>query len=70
MAMAEMQGLPELYGLRETGVYAAGFNGFVDFLVLPLIFAAFSLRRGFGRKALARLFCWGVNAFSQNRNGS
>ncbi len=64
MAMAEMEGLPELYGLRQTGVYAAGFNGFVDFLVLPLIFAAFSLRRGFGRKALARLFCWGVNTFS------
>tara|TARA_B100000029_G_scaffold512087_1_gene607860 strand:+ start:486 stop:1589 length:1104 start_codon:yes stop_codon:yes gene_type:complete len=64
MAMTEMQAIPEYYGLRETGVYAAGFNGFVDFLVLPLIYAAYSLRRGLGRKALSRLFCWGINTFS------
>ena len=48
--MTEMQAIPEYYGLRETGVYAADFNGFVDFLVLPLIYAAYSLRRGWDEK--------------------
>ena len=64
MAMAEMCILPQTLGLRETGVYVAGFNWFVDYLLLPPILLAQTLRKGLLRKTFGHLLCWGINTFS------
>ena len=67
--LAEMRRLPEMFGLEETGVYAAGFNWFVDYIAFPLAFLFFTIRKGLGRQFLANVFVWGINTFSSSRQG-
>ena len=67
--MEEIRAMPEMFGLQETGVYVAGFNWFVDYFVFPLAFLLFRIRRGLGRKTIAKLLWWGMNTFSGSRQG-
>lgn len=68
MFLEELRQLPIVYpNLREAGFYVGGFNAFVDWLVLPLVFAGVKLR---GRSSpavhrLGRLLLWGLVRFSR-----
>lgn len=65
MQMEEMRALPQLLGLEETGVYVAGFNWFIDYLVFPLAMGLGKIRKGLGTGLLVRLMEWGANAFTR-----
>lgn len=67
--LEEMRPLPTMYGLQETGVYVAGFNWFVDYIVFPLAFILFKIKNGLGRHFLASLMAWGINHFSDSAQG-
>lgn len=67
--LIEMKGIPEKYGLEETGVYVAGFNWFVDYLLFPLIMISHKINRGLFRRFWARLMTWGINNFSNCQLG-
>ncbi len=67
--MEEIRAMPEMFGLEETGVYVAGFNWFVDYLVFPLAFLLFKIRKGLGRETIAKLLLWGMNTFSGSQQG-
>lgn len=69
IGMIEMKGMPEKFGLAETGVYVAGFNWFVDYLVFPLIMMSHKIKRGLFRKLWARIMSWGINYFSTGNEG-
>lgn len=69
MGMEEIRPLPQMYALREVGVYVAGFNWFVDYLVFPLGAALSKIKKGLGRHLLARLMVWGLNRFSPPEAG-
>lgn len=65
MFLEEMRELPERCGIDQTGVYAAGFNWFVDLFVMPLGVVLGRMRRGLGARSLARLTNWAIGAFSR-----
>jgi len=67
--MEEMRALPKMFSLEETGVYAAGFNWFIDYLVFPLAFILFAIKKGLGRHLIAKLLIYGFNNFSGNGRG-
>jgi hypothetical protein len=69
MQMEEMYAMPAMFSLEETGVYVAGFNWFVDYLVFPLAVILPAIRRGLGRYLIARLLVFGLNTFSGRRQG-
>ncbi|MBU1041479.1 MAG: saccharopine dehydrogenase NADP-binding domain-containing protein [Proteobacteria bacterium] len=69
MRMVELEPLPEALGLRETGVWVAGFNPIVDWLLIPFMLLCGKLSLRFARPLLARLFTWGVNAFTVGEPG-
>jgi hypothetical protein len=59
-----MWALPEMMGLEELGLYAAGMNWFVDYLVIPASFLLGKVHRGLGRGILASLMVNGLERFS------
>lgn len=61
LQMEEMRVLPEELGLEETGVYAAGFNWFVDNFVLPLSMGLQKIKPGLGVGLCAKLTYWATN---------
>ncbi len=63
--LEEMRALPGQCGLEEVGMYVAGFNWFVDYLLMPLEMALGKIRKGFGTSSLTRLMVWGMNTFSR-----
>jgi len=63
MEAAELEGLPETMGLSEAGFCVAGFNPFVDYLVMPLGLAI--ARWKWGVRLTARLLRWGLERFSK-----
>ena len=65
MQLEEMRALPEQLGLEEVGMYAAGFNWFVDYCVFPLAMAAAKIGSRFAINALSGLFIWGMRRFSR-----
>jgi saccharopine dehydrogenase-like NADP-dependent oxidoreductase len=69
LQMEEICPLPEMFGLNEVGVYVAGFNWFVDFIVFPLGFILFKIRKGFGRHFIAGLMVRGINSLSSSQQG-
>lgn len=69
LQMEELRELPETLGIRETGVYVAGFNWFVDNIVFPLIIVFQKIKKGMGLNSLGRLMYWGVNTFSSRELG-
>lgn len=69
MDLAEMRELPAKLGLRQAGVYVAGFNAFTDYVVFPLAALSFALRRGLLRDFWARALAFGINRFSRTPEG-
>lgn len=67
--MEEMYALPDMFPLRDTGVYVAGFNWFVDYLVFPLAFVLPRIKKGLGRHMIAKLLIYGLNNFSGSAEG-
>lgn len=63
--MEEMRSLPELFRLEETGMFVAGSNWFVDYLVFPLGMALGRIKKGLASRPLTRLFIWGMRIFSR-----
>ncbi|NPV61120.1 MAG: hypothetical protein HPY61_00540 [Methanotrichaceae archaeon] len=64
MNLAEMRPLPKALQLKELGVYAAGINWFVDYLVIPWAYVLGRIRKSLGREALASMMVWGTKLFS------
>lgn len=64
--LIEIEPLANL-GLREIGVYSAGFNWFTDNVVFSLAYMLQSLRKGLGVAFCGRLMHWGVKRFYQGR---
>lgn len=50
--------------LGELGIYSAGLNWFVDYLVIPAAFALGKVSNGLGRAMLTNLMVWGLKQFS------
>ncbi|MFA6457302.1 MAG: saccharopine dehydrogenase NADP-binding domain-containing protein, partial [Bacteroidota bacterium] len=69
MPMVELKLVQKRYNLQETGVYVSGFNWFVDYLVMPLIFIMDKIKKGMATGILLKLFTWGVNSFSSPYQG-
>ncbi|MCP4116564.1 MAG: hypothetical protein GY737_14355 [Desulfobacteraceae bacterium] len=69
LQMAEIKPLQEKLDLKETGVYVAGFNWFVDNFVFPLIMLVQMIKKGMGLNLLGKLMCWGLNTFSSSGRG-
>jgi hypothetical protein len=65
LSFAEMEPLPERYGLQEAGCYAAGFNWLADNLLFPLGMLLAKVRRGLGARWLGRWLMWSVNNLSR-----
>lgn len=70
LEFAEMQPLPQLYGLQETGCYVACFNWFTDNLLFPLAILLGKLKRGLGAQRLGRWLIWATDTFSQPPYGA
>jgi hypothetical protein len=62
--MIEMRSMPEIYRLKSTGVYVAGFNWFVDSIIFPLIMLSQMIRKGLLRHFWAKALIWGINNLS------
>lgn len=66
MFLEELRSLPERYpALEDTGFYVAGFNWFVDWIVMPACMIALKLRPNHGVGVMARWMAWGLRAFSR-----
>ena len=62
MEMQEIFPLPDMYkALTDVGVYVAGFNWFLDYLVFPIGMLLGKIKKGCGRNFLAQLMAWGLN---------
>ena len=64
MGLEEMWALPEMLGLVELGLYGAGMNWFVDYLVIPAAFVLGNVQKGLGREILASLMVNALERFS------
>jgi saccharopine dehydrogenase-like NADP-dependent oxidoreductase len=67
--MVEIRSMQEMYNLKETGVYAAGFNWFVDYVLFPLVMLSQMIRKGSLRHFWARTLVWAVNNLSGSEEG-
>jgi short subunit dehydrogenase-like uncharacterized protein len=64
MDMVEVRTMPELFGLKETGVYTTGFNWFVDYVLFPIMMLSQMVKKGSLRHFWARSLIWGLKKFS------
>ena len=65
MFLEELHSLPvAIPSLKETGFYIAGFNWTIDYLVMPIAFAAFKIFREKAKKPMGKLMIWGLKNFS------
>ncbi len=69
LEMVEIRHLPEMYHMKDVGVYAAGFNWFVDYMVFPLIMLSQTVRRGWLHHFWAKALVWGINHLSRANEG-
>jgi len=69
LKMEEMIKLPSIYGLKETGVYVAGFNFIVDKIIFPLIFISHKIKKNSGTKLFQKLIYFGVNKLVSKEKG-
>lgn len=67
--MIEMKQVAEQFKLKEAGVYISGFNWFVDYIVMPIIYIIQKVKKGFAIGFLLKFFTWGVNTFSSSYQG-
>ncbi|MCA9522467.1 MAG: saccharopine dehydrogenase NADP-binding domain-containing protein [Myxococcales bacterium] len=65
LEMPELRRVAEEIGLDEAGVYAAGFNAFIDNVVFPINMLAYKIHKGWGRATLSRMIHWGAKRFSK-----
>jgi len=59
----------EMPGLTDLGLFAAGFNWFVDWIVFPAAYVAAKIRPGLGTSFFARAFVWGADRFDRGPPG-
>jgi saccharopine dehydrogenase (NAD+, L-lysine-forming) len=65
MMLEEMRALPEkIPTLQEAGFYVGGFNWFVDYFLMPVMFIYFKLFPKLSSLPMAKLFKWGLRTFS------
>ncbi|MFA5840663.1 MAG: saccharopine dehydrogenase NADP-binding domain-containing protein [Candidatus Paceibacterota bacterium] len=69
LQMEEMRLLPKMFPLEETGVYVAGFNWFIDYLVMPFAIILPKIKKGLGRHMIAKMLIYGFNNFSGKNLG-
>jgi saccharopine dehydrogenase (NAD+, L-lysine-forming) len=62
---AEIKRLPQELGLTEVGIYLAGFNWFVDYLVFPLGMILGKINKGLGTRMSAKMLLWGCRTFAK-----
>jgi saccharopine dehydrogenase (NAD+, L-lysine-forming) len=67
--MVEIKALPQMFGLSETGVFAAGFNWFIDYLIFPFMMLSQKVKKGSLRHFWSRMFIFGMNKFSSAQEG-
>ena len=65
MDLPELKPLPERFGLEEVGLWMAGFNWFVDYVVFSICAMFAKIGKGFGLGLVADLFDWGMKTFSR-----
>lgn len=71
MYLEELRELPERYpGLQETGFFVGGFNGFVDWCVMPMAMVALKCCPNRAIKMMSPLFKWGLTTFSRPPYGT
>jgi saccharopine dehydrogenase (NAD+, L-lysine-forming) len=68
MTLDELRGLPERFGLAETGAYVTGFNWFTDLVAFPVSLALLRFGEG-GTRAAVSLFRWSIKTFSRPPSG-
>ncbi len=67
--MVEIKPLPEMFSLRETGVFTTGFNWFIDYLLFPFMMLSQKIKKGSLRHFWAKLLIFGINKFSSDEEG-
>nr|MBC8228153.1 hypothetical protein [bacterium] len=67
--MVEIKALPEMFSLRETGIFTTGFNWFTDYLLVPLMMLSHKVKKGSFRHFWAKLLIFGINKFSSAKEG-
>jgi hypothetical protein len=71
MMLEEMRTLPVIYpSLKETGFYVGSFNGFVDWVIMPLAMVAMKLWPHAALKPMGRWMHWGLKTFSRPPYGT
>ncbi len=71
LTLEEMRALPEMFPtLQETGFYVAGFNWFVDWVTMPLLWIFGKVAPSLAVKPLASLLCWGTRLWSNPPYGA
>ncbi len=71
MMLEEMRTLPQMFpALRETAFYVAGFNWFVDWIVMPLLFLGGRTAPRWTRQPLAYLLHWGTRLYANPPYGA
>lgn len=69
LKMVEIKPLPEMFSLRETGVFSTGFNWFIDYLLFPFTWLSQKIKKGSLRHFWAKMFIFGINKFSSAQEG-
>ena len=67
--MVEIRSLPEQFGLHDTGVFAGGFNWFIDYVFFPFLMLSQKIKRGSLKNFWAKVFIFGINTFSCKQEG-
>lgn len=71
MTLEEMRALPDMLPtLRETGFYVAGFNWFVDWVVMPLLWLSGRVAPRLWVKPMAQLLYWGTRLYANPPYGA
>lgn len=67
----ELRELPQqIPTLNETGFYIAGFDGFTNYLVIPLGILALTIAPNAAKKPFARIFTWSLKNFCRPPYGT
>jgi len=71
MFLEEMRPLPDMIpGLEDTGFYVGGFNGVVDWVVVPLGMLLLWISPGAGSRVFGRMLVWGLRRFGSPPYGT
>jgi saccharopine dehydrogenase-like NADP-dependent oxidoreductase len=71
MVLEEMRALPKIYPtLTDTGFYVGSFNGFVDWIVMPVAIVMMKLWPHAALKPMSKWMHWGLKTFSKPPYGT